>query len=62
MIRRKVIKVKFKNCDGEFEEVIAKKIESHADSTGEVEIKVILTDNSSFLLFDDRLDNLEIMD
>lgn len=56
------MRVKFKNCDGEFEEVTAKKIETHADSAGELEIKVILTDNSSFLLFDDRLDNLEIID
>lgn len=54
------MKVKFKNCDGEFEEVTAKKIETHIDSTGEVEIKVILATDESFLLFGDRLDNLEI--
>ncbi len=56
------MKVKFKNCDGEFEEVIAKKIESHIDCAGDGEIKVILTNDDYFLLFGDRLDKLEIMD
>ena len=32
------MKVKFKNCDGEFEDVTAKKIETYTDGTGEVEI------------------------